>query len=310
MGGGFFLVYLNLSCFFRGTGDTKTPMKVAIAANVVNLVGDYLLIFGHFGFPRMEVKGAAVATVFASLSGALIFLVLYLRRSFHARFRTRSLFAFSRERMIRMIRVGIPIGIQYFLDIGSFLVFSAYIGRMGDGPLAANHIAIRILSFSFMPCYGISIAATSLVGQYIGAKDFPSSETSGYNAIRIGLLYTAVIAVVFLLFADELAGIFSTEPDVLRFSSRILLLAAVFQIFDGVQMISSGSLRGAGDTRWPMIVAVLYTWFLFIPLAYVFGDILGGGVVGAWVGATIYIILLGATLLLRYRSGAWKTMKI
>jgi MATE family multidrug resistance protein len=310
MGGGFFLVYLNLSCFFRGTGDTKTPMKVAIAANVVNVIGDYLLIFGHFGLPRMEVEGAAVATVFASLSGAIIFLALFLRRRFHEKFGTRTLLAFSAERMARMIRVGLPIGVQYFLDIGSFLVFSAYIGRMGDGPLAANHIVIRILSFSFMPCYGISIAATSLVGQYIGAKDYPSSETSGYSAIRIGVAYTALVAAAFLLFPQGLARIFSTDPEVVDYTRRILVLAALFQVFDGVQMIVSGALRGAGDTRWPMLIAVLYAWALFIPLAWVFGDLLEGGVVGAWGGATIYIILLGGTLFLRYRSGAWKRMAI
>jgi len=310
MGGGFFLVYLTLSCFFRGIGDTKTPMKVAIVANIVNVIGDYLLIFGHFGFPRMEVEGAAVATVFASLTGALIFLAIFLRGKYREEFRSRSLFSFSVERIWRMIRLGMPIGIQYLLDIGSFLVFSAYIGRMGNNQLAANHIAIRVMSFSFMPCFGISIAATSLVGQYLGAGDSESSEKSGNSALKIGLLYTAAIAVLFLTFSGTIARIFSQDPEVISFTRNILIMAAIFQVFDGMGLIASGSLRGAGDTRRPMIIAVVCAWVLFIPLAYLFGDVMKGGVVGAWVGGTIYIITLGAMLLLRYRSGAWKKMTI
>ncbi len=310
LGGGFFLIYLTFSCFFRGIGDTKTPMKVAIYANIVNMIGDYILIFGKFGFPRMEVKGAAAATVFAEIAGAVIFLVLFLRGKFKIEYKSRHLTAFSAQRMWRMIRVGFPIGIQFLLDIGSFLVFSAYIGRMGDNQLAANHIVIRIMSFSFMPCYGISIAATSLVGKYIGASDIQSSENSGYSAIKIGFLYTAIIAACFLLFSENLTGIFSEDPAVVDFSKKVLYLAALFQVFDGMGLIASGSLRGAGDTRWAMIAGVLYSWLVFLPLMYLFGGFLEGGVIGAWIGGTVYITALGITLFLRYRSGAWKKMKI
>jgi MATE family multidrug resistance protein len=310
IGGGFFLVYLNLSCFFRGTGDTKTPMKVAIVANIVNVIGDYLLIFGKFGFPRMEVEGAAVATVFSSFVGAMIFLILFLSKKINMEYKTRSTAAFSSQRMWRMIKIGIPTGVQYLLDMGSFLVFSAYIGRMGDSQLAANHIVIRIMSFSFMPCYGISIAATSLVGQYIGAKDIRTAEMSGFNAIKIGILYTAMIAATFLIFSSNLTRIFSTDPSVVEFARNILVMAAFFQVFDGITMISSGSLRGAGDTRWPMVAMILCSWLLFIPLMYLFGGILGGGVTGAWVGGTIYITTLGVALLIRFKGGAWKKMTI
>ncbi len=310
IGGGFFLVYLTLSCFFRGIGDMKTPMKVAIIANIVNVIGDYLLIFGHFGCPRLEVRGAAISTVLATVVGMLIFLFLFLKGKFRSEYRTRSLIGVSYDRMRRMTRVGLPIGVQFLLDIGSFLVFSAYIGRMGDSQLAANHIVIRIMAFSFMPCYGISIAATSLVGQYIGASDLPSSEKSGYSAIKIGLLYTAIIAACFLIFPESLARIFSMDAYVVNYTRTILIMASLFQVFDGVGMIASGSLRGAGDTRWPMIIGIAYAWGLFIPLMYLFGGVLNGGVIGAWVGGTVYIIALGSTLFLRFRKGIWKGMKI
>ncbi len=310
IGGGFFLVYLTLSCFFRGIGDTKTPMKVAIVANIVNVFGDYLLIFGKFGFPRMEVEGAAVATVSSSLVGALIFLVLFLRKRYDQEYRTRSTASFSPDRMWRMIKIGMPTGVQYLLDMASFLVFSAFIGRMGDSQLAANHIVIRIMSFSFMPCWGISIAATSLVGQYIGAKDIETAEMSGYNAIRIGVLYTAIIGATFLLFSESLVRIFSSDTAVVGFGRNIIVMAAFFQVFDGIGMIASGSLRGAGDTRWPMVAMILCSWLLFIPLMYLFGGVLGGGVTGAWIGGTIYISTLGAALFVRFKGGAWKGMKI
>jgi MATE family multidrug resistance protein len=194
--------------------------------------------------------------------------------------------------------------------MGSFLVFAAMIGRMGDQQLAAHNIAIRLLSLSFMPCFGISIAATSLVGQYLGRKDRQRALLSGYTAIRLGLLYAFTVAVLFLLFRHQLIAVFDDSALVLRYGSSILLLAAAFQLFDAVGIISSGGLRGAGDTRWTMIVGVSYAWLLFVPLALTFGYALDMGVVGAWVGATIYIIIFGLTLFWRYWSKKWMAIKI
>jgi len=310
IGAGFFVVYLTLSCFFRGIGNTKTPMKVVIVANLINIVLDYLLIFGKFGFPRLEVRGAAIATVFANFVAALILLIVFLSRRYAHMFDSRRSISFRWSETLRLLRIGAPIGVQYFLDMGSFLFFSAMIGRMGDDQLAASHIALRLLHLAFMPSYGISIAATSLVGQYIGRKRPQDAIISGYTAMKMGLLYAVLVAVLFVSLPKQLVGLFNTSPQVIHFGTRILLLAALFQFFDGMGIISSGGLRGAGDTRWTMYVGVIFAWVLFAPLAFLFGIGLKMGVVGAWTGATIYIIILGLTLSGRFIRKKWLQIRI
>jgi MATE family multidrug resistance protein len=309
-GGGFFTIYLCLSCFFRGIGNTKTPMKVVIVANLINIIFDYLLIFGKLGFPPMGVRWAAIATVFANLVAALSLLRIFLSRRYHDLCSSRHTIGLKWVEMKRLLRIGSPIGVQYFLDMGSFLVFAAMIGRMGDQQLAAHNIAIRLLSLSFMPCFGISIAATSLVGQYLGRKDPQQAIISGYTAIKLGLLYSLSVAILFLTLRHELISVFDDSTRVLRYGSSILLLAAAFQLFDAVGIISSGGLRGAGDTRWTMAVGVSYAWALFVPLSLLFGYGLGLGVVGAWIGATIYIIVFGLTLFWRFWSKKWMAIRI
>jgi MATE family multidrug resistance protein len=309
-GGGFFTAYLCLSCFFRGIGNTKTPMVVVIVANLINIVFDYLLIFGKLGFPQLGVRGAAIATVFANFVAALILLVIFLSRRYDQLFASRRTSRLRLSEIRRLLRLGTPIGVQYFLEMGSFLIFAAMIGRMGDDQLAANTAAIRLMHISFMPAFGISIAATSLVGQYLGAKQPDRAVLSGHTAIKLGLFYSTLVAAFFLFLRVPLLSMFNKSPQVLYLGTRILLFAAVFQFFDGMGIISAGGLRGAGDTRWTMIVGVLCAWFLFAPLALLFGFGLRMGVVGAWMGASIYIIILGLTLFWRFWSKRWMQIKI
>jgi Na+-driven multidrug efflux pump len=161
-----------------------------------------------------------------------------------------------------------------------------------------------------MPVFGVSIAATTLVGQYIGSSETPCAVRSGKTALRMGMFYSIFIGAVFMIFPDRLVSLINSDPEVIRTGAQILRLAAIFQFFDGVGIVSNGSLRGAGDTVWTMTVMVSYAWLIFVPLAYVGGFLLHGGAVGAWAGATVYIITLGITFYLRVRSGRWQRIKI
>jgi Na+-driven multidrug efflux pump len=201
-------------------------------------------------------------------------------------------------------------GVQFFLDSASFSVFGAFIARMGDAPLAASNAAISLMSTSFMPLVGISVATTTLVGQFIGAKELDHARKSGYTAIKLGILYAALVASNFFIFPRYLILIISKEPEVIELGARILMLAGIFQLSDGFGICANGALRGAGDTRFVMVVGLSYAWFLFIPLAYFFGYTLKGGVVGAWIGATIYIVIYGITVFVRFRRGKWESIRI
>lgn len=301
-----------LAGFFRGIGNTKTPMFIALIANCFNVIANYLLIFGNdtLRIPRLEVTGAAIATFLSSIFSAILYLTIYLSKNYDRLYLTRSFYRLESALINRIMRVGMPMGIQFFLDNGSFSVFSAFIARMGDAPLAASNAAMTLMSTSFMPLVGISIATTTLVGQFIGARDLPNARKSGYTAIKIGVIYAMLVASNFFIFPKYLVLIVSKDPEVVDLGARILMLAGIFQVSDGFGICSNGALRGAGDTRFTMVIGLSYAWFLFVPLAYVLGYTLNGGVVGAWVGATIYIVIYGVTVFVRFHRGKWESIKI
>jgi MATE family multidrug resistance protein len=309
-GGVFTILYMCFSAFLRGIGDTRTPLKIVIFTNVLNIVGDYVLIFGKLGFPRLETDGAAYATVGASAVGALMFFLVFLSKRSNSMFSTRRTWRARPDLMGRLSRVGLPIGLQWLLDMASFIVFSALIGRIGTVELAASTAGLRLMHLSFMPVFGVSIAATTLVGQYIGSEEVPHATRSGYTAIKMSMLYAGLVALLFLILPRQLVMLINQDPVVVKLGSRILRVAAIFLLFDSMGIASNGCLRGAGDTRWAMFIGVGYAWFVFVPLAYVGAMVLKGGAVGAWAGATVYIIALGLTYFLRFRTGKWRSIKI
>jgi putative MATE family efflux protein len=309
-GGVFIIMWMCFSAFLRGLGDTRTPLKITLLANIINIAGDYVLIFGKFGFPRLETQGAAIATVFANGVGAALFFAVFIAHRNADLYGIRSEWRLRLAAIKRLARVGGPIGLQWLLDMGSFIVFSALIARMGIAELAGHEAALRLMHLSFMPVYGLSIASTTLVGQYIGAKEMPYAVKSGRSSLRMGFLYTLFIGLVFMIFPDKLVALINSDPDVVRLGTSIVRLAAIFQVSDGLGIVSNGCLRGAGDTRWAMFIGIGYAWFMFLPLAYIGGFILKGGAVGAWAGATLYITALGLTFFFRFRSSKWQSIKI
>ncbi len=305
-------ISFTMSGFFRGIGNTKTPMYIALVANVFNGIANYFLIFGNstLGIPRLEVTGAALATLLSTMLSACLYLLIGISRKYNKLYAIRSIYRVEFALMSRIFRVGLPMGVQFLLDIGSFTVFCAFIARMGDTSLAASTIAMRLMSTSFMPLIGISIATTTLVGQFIGAKDLPHARKSGYTAIKIGIFYTMFMAFHFFVIPRQLLSLVSKDPAVVSLGAKILMLAGLFQISDAFGICANGALRGAGDTRFVMIVGLLYAWVLFVPLSYFLGYTLKGGVIGAWIGATIYIVIYGATVFVRFRRGKWESIKI
>jgi putative MATE family efflux protein len=281
-----------------------------LVAHVVNLVGDFLLIFGYGPFPALGVEGAAWATTLANVVAAAIFLGLAARKPMRERYGAFGQMRPVAGEIVRLFRVGLPIAVHFFLDMGSFLVFSAYIGRMGTEALAVNQIAIQILALSFMPCQGFAIAATTLMGQYIGAGHPALAMKSAYTTLRMGLIYAGFIAALCLAVPEQLVRIFNSDATVIRLGRPVLYWAALFQAFDAVQFISDGALRGAGDTRVPMLIVVGAAWLVFLPLAYVFGTVLDRGVVGAWAGATLYIVVIGVAMFARLKAGRWRRVRI
>ncbi len=300
---------LAIAAFFRGIGDTKTPLYVTLGANVVNGTLAYGLIFGSFGLPAWGVFGAGVATSVATWVYLLAILGCFLRPGLARRFDTRTV-RVTLDGVRRYLRTSLPIGGQWVLDMSAFALFSTLVARMGDVPMAANQALLNLLSFTFMLAYGISIACATLVGRYVGAGDHLAAERSYRTSLGLGLALAGVVALAFLLVPGPLFRIFTDDPGVLALGGPLLLLAAAFQLLDALGIVAGGALRGAGDTRWPFLVQTGLAWGLRVPLVYLFGVVLGKGVVGAWLAELVHIWVLGCVFALRVRSGAWKTMRI
>jgi len=298
-----------MGSFFRGLGDTRTPLYSSVAANLLNAVLDYGLIFGKLGLPELGVEGAGIASSIAEWVNFIILFAFFQRAKIAHAFATR-IVSPDRNQIRRLMRTGLPVGGQWWLEMASFALFLTLVARMGDAPMAASQAFISLLSISFMQAQGLGIAVSTLVGQYIGAKDFAAAERSFYSGIRLCLVLAGVVGMMLAFLPDQLLGIYSDDPRVLELGRPLMMVGAIFQIFDALAIIADGGLRGAGDTRWPMIVRFLFAWFVFLPLAWLLGIFFEGGLTWAWIGGVIYIAALTWFLLRRFHGGTWKTIKI
>jgi MATE family multidrug resistance protein len=309
MGEGAFAAVMVMTSFFRGLGDTRTPLYTTLLANAVNAVLDYGLIFGRLGLPEWGVAGAGAATAVGSWVGAVTLYAAFRRRRLSSRFETRP-FLPERAAITRFLRTGAPIGGQWCIGMTSFACFTTVVARMGDASMAASQAFVMLLSMSFMQAVGISIAASTLVGRYVGAGDYGAVDRSFRSSLAIGLGLSVCIAALFVAIPGPLLAIFTNDPNVVSLGRPLLVVGALFQIFDFLAIVSQGALRGAGDTRWPFAVETAFGWGFFLPLAYVLGITLEGGLTGAWIGGLIYVCALAAVLVRRFRSGAWKRVAI
>jgi len=318
MWGGLFVpLHSAVASFFTGRGDTKTTMLACIIGNGVNVVLDYGLIFGRLGLPEMGIEGAAIATVISSVIPVAILFFLFLGRKHQKRYQSRTTMRFDKELFIKLLKFGSPSGIQFTLDIGAFTFFIMLVGRIGEVELAVSNMALSINMLAFLPMIGISIATTTLVGQYIGKEDTSSAEKSTYSSLKVALIYMSGMALLFVLFPEQLLSIFKSSEErvedfavIIAYGRRILIMVALYSVFDAMNIIFSGALKGAGDTKFAMWAAIIVAWIFFVPPVYLIIEVFEKGVLMAWGWATLYIILIGTVFCWRFRKGKWKKIDL
>jgi len=299
-----------VTSFLRGIGDTRTPMKISLLTMIVNVPLDYWLVFGGLGVPALGARGAAYATVTSQAVGVVLLLRVFLRRSMRRRFATGLPRRWRWSELLPLLKVGLPIGVSWSLEMVTWTLFTGFVSTLGQEPLAAHNIVLQVLHVSFMPGLALSAAATTLVGQRLGAADPEGAARCGHATVKLGMAYMGLMGLAFLVLGGPIAAGFSHDPQVIAIARHLFVLAAAFQLFDAIGMVSSGILRGAGDTRWPMLILVGLAWTIFLPLSWLFGRRLGWGVVGSWVGATVYIVVLGLAMLRRVLAGRWKSCSV
>ncbi len=295
------LLYVACRRYLQALGHVRPVMIALILANLVNVVVNWILIFGHFGAPALGVAGAAYATLLSRVFMAAFLFVVILQREAHAVPRLfETPLRFSAPRFRRLFGLGLPAAGQMVLEVGVFAAATALAGRISAQALAAHQIALNMAAFTFMVPFGLASAAAVRVGHAVGRRDLPGVRSAGWTAIAMGVGFMSTAAVVFLVAPRALIGAFTDEPDVIQTGVALLFVAAAFQLFDGLQGVTTGVLRGVADTRTPMLWNLAGHWLLGLPLGYTLCFVLGFGVVGLWWGLSTGLMVCGVALLITW----------
>lgn len=301
------MIFQTFKQFIEGLSIMIPAMLITIAANLVNAFGNWALIFGNAGLPALGFEGSAIATLITRclMSAAMVIYVLKASRykKYRMSFSTRN-FEFPLFRKI--LGIGLSSGFQYFFEVGAFSSAAIMTGWIGTRQLAAHHIALNLASISYMAITGISAAAAIRVGNAVGRGNVTEIRHAGFSAIIIGATLQAAAGIIFILFRHELPYFYIHDLQVIQIASVLLIIAAIFQISDGVQAVALGVLRGTTDVKLPTLITFFSYWVLGLPAGYILAFHLGYGVRGVWfgfiVGLTASAILLTSRFHFRSRK--------
>jgi putative MATE family efflux protein len=294
----------------RGSGDTRTPMVITAFINVVNVVLDYLLIFGNFGFPQLGPVGSAVATTVARGVGAVLMLYVLFKRGSILKLPLRGGWAFHRGAIGRLLNIGGPAAAEQLVFNLGFLAFSAIAILLGTDDLAAQQIAFNISNFSILPAFAFGVAATTLVGQSLGAQNPQRAQASAWQALKSGMVWMCLMGVGFFLWRGWLVGLYTDDASVKQLGEMCMIFIALGQPLLAIAVVLGSALRGAGDTRTVLVYTFIGIWIVRVGLAYLMGIVLGLGLFGVWLGWMADFITRATLVYLRYRAGQWKYLHI
>lgn len=306
----FSLVTMVITGVLRGSGDTKKPMYVNIVVNIINPILNYIFIFGNFGAPRLGVTGAGLATTLAQVVGAILISRAIFSGNNIVKISLKDSYRLSWAPIKRILNIGIPAMVEAVLMRFAQVFFTIILTSLGTTTYAAHQIAIRAESLSFMPGWGFAVAATTLVGQNLGAERPDLAEKSGYMARNIALVVSSSMGVVFFLFPVQVVRIFTNDIEVIAQAAIVLRLIAIAQPAMAINMVIAGGLRGAGDTRWVTFITAVSVWLVRLTIAYVAVYYFHLGLLGAWFGMFADIFVRAILFSIRFARGKWKFLRI
>jgi MATE family multidrug resistance protein len=297
------LTYFALRRYLQAENVVLPIMFALISANVVNAIGDWALIYGHLGVPAMGITGSGWATCVARIymAGVLAVTLLWVESKRLLPQWTGAVHIDLR-RVTALLKLGAPAATQILLEIGAFAAATALVARLGPVPLSGHEIALNCAALTFMVPLGISSAAAVRVGQQLGRRDSAGARRAGWSAIVLGAGFMTCSGLVFVSIPTWIARLFSPDLVVIRTGARLLLVAAAFQLFDGLQTVATGALRGAGDTKTPMLANFVAYWLIGLPVGYLLCFKLGWGAVGVWIGLCAGLMMIGSGLLLAWHK--------
>ncbi len=302
----FFTISINvLAGIMHGTGDTKTPLYATLIVNILHVAVAYPLIYGYLGLPKLGVKGAAIAIAISESMGAIFLLVRSLRKQYIIGSRTLEM-----KYTGMTFKLGYPIFIDRLLQNAGSLVFAKVILLYGTTVYAAHQVGLAIEAFSFMPGYGIAVAAATMVGQNLGAGKPESARISAYEANRLAVVLMAGMGLVFFFFPYALLKAFTSDPEVIKYGILYMKIVAFAQIPLAITMVVGGSLRGAGDTGFFMFATIAGMWFVRLPVAALLATVVKAEIRYVWSVMIVDWLVRMSLLLWRYRKENWGRLEI
>ena len=297
------LLYFALRRYLQAMNLVRPVTFALVTANLINLAGNWILIFGHWGAPAMGVEGSGWATCYSRIYLALVLLgyVLYHEQRYKMGL-ARAPWRPDIARLKRMLALGVPSACQLLAEIGVFAAATGLIGRLDKASLASHQIALNVVSYTYMVPLGISSATAVRVGQALGRGDGEGAARAGWTGLVLGAGFMSTCAVLLWTLPRQVVRLFTPEPSVITVGASLLVVGAFFQIFDGIQVVATGALRGSGDTQTPMLTNLVCYWVVGLPLGTWLCFRWHWGAIGLWIGLSLGLILVGCVLLMAWRA--------
>lgn len=303
------------SCFFSGIGRTRVVMVASVVAMVVNIVLNYALVLGKFGFPSLGIRGSAYGTITGGICGLLVLAMAYFFGSTSREYDIRDSFRIDFDVLRRLLKFGYPAGLEFFLNLGAFTMMITLFQAQGQVVATAATITFNWDMVAYVPLFGIEVAITSLVGRYMGARQPDHAHIAAMSGMKVGSLFSLVMLLLFTLIPYPMIDIFRPEVHNTIFAEALPLtlfmvrLVAVYVLLDAVVITFCGALRGAGDTLWAMSASVALHW-LMVGVLFVLFRVVHASAETAWVTLIAWIMLFSLVFFLRYRSGKWREIRV
>lgn len=298
-----FMLFQTYKQFSEGLSHTKPPMFILVLSNVVNAFGNWVLIYGNLGFPKMELDGAGYSTLATRIFMAIaIFIYIRNAKSFQEFDPSLKYKGVNWKVIKKIIDLGIPGGFQMFFEVGGFAFAAIMVGWIGVNELAAHQIALNLASITFMVGLGISISVTIRVGNYYGKQDILGIRRAGNTALLMIATIMGSFGLMFFLLRDFLPTLYINDVEVIRIASSLIIIASFFQVVDGLQVVGVGILRGLTDLKAPMVISFVAYWIIGLPVAYLLGFTFNFGAEGVWVSFVVGLSLAALFFYLRFQK--------
>jgi MATE family multidrug resistance protein len=282
------LIFMAIKQYSDGLSFTKPSAIITILALLLNLLLNWVLIYGHFGLPRLELFGSGIATSISRFAMALSMFIYVKKALIYKPYLHLKEHEHDRKYLLQIFKIGLPSGFQYFFEVGAFAFAAIIIGWISDYAMAAHQVAINIASVTYMIATGISAGGSIAVGDALGRKNKKDLNEAGRAALIMGTIFMGLCALIMASFAPLIISLYTTDPLVSGMAVNLLYIAALFQLSDGIQCVGLGVLRGIGDTKIPTIIAIIAYWVIGIPIGYYLGFHFGWSLYGIW-----FALLLG-----------------